>query len=150
MNWSKRGKEFFFNGFKGRSWTYQHSLSPNIEIQFNLSCREKINHFQRSWNQCAAFQVVKWGSFLITICSVLNFSTWFNHLAMAWVVFNSPLFESPNQVHRNFFRGLRFTLSSEYQHLTGSDYVTWMHTIPVISYLTTGFIVFSFFVLYTK
>ena len=94
MNWSKRGKEVFFNGFKGTSWTHQHSLSPNIEIQFNLSCREKINHFQRSWNQCAAFQVVKLGAFLITtICSVLTEKAMAPHRStLAWKI---PWTEEP-------------------------------------------------------
>lgn len=81
--------------FKRRFWNHQHSLSPNLEIQFNLSWREKMNHFQKSWNQCAAFTVVKWESFLInTVCSVWNFPTWFGYLTIAWVVFNSSLFQS--------------------------------------------------------
>ena len=253
MNWSKRGKEVFFNGFKGTSWTHQHSLSPNIEIQFNLSCREKINHFQRSWNQWAAFQVVKLGAFLITtICSVLtekvmaphrstlawkipwteepgglqsmgsrrldtterlhfhfslsyigegngnplqcsclenprdggswwaavygvtqswtrlkrlssssssssvlNFSTWFDHLAVAWVVFNSRLFQSPNQVHRYPLKFFQRVQIHPFFFWKSAPYRKWLHHMN--AYYSSNqlsdywfYCLFFFLVLYIK
>jgi hypothetical protein len=48
MNRRKRSKGFLKNGFKGRFGAHQHSLIPNIEIQFDLSWKEKINHLQQS------------------------------------------------------------------------------------------------------
>lgn len=39
------------NEFKGRFGAHQYSLIPNIEIQFDLSGKEKINHLQQSWSQ---------------------------------------------------------------------------------------------------